>query len=108
MSEHDFESINRRIISNEENDDEADDNGLCYDFEIDSLFPKENNQFTNIYEKESFERHILVVDSVSNQTFITREIVSLPRATRHNLNRLFFFANISELKMSNLEEIVKE
>ncbi|RIA83800.1 hypothetical protein C1645_833247 [Glomus cerebriforme] len=96
MSEHDLENIDWQIVSNEENDDDSEDDegegGVCYDFEVRrSQEQKQDFEISlgfriNISglvscqaQSSDYLNNIplnpLVVESVSNQTFFTREIL---------------------------------
>ncbi|GBC16228.2 hypothetical protein GLOIN_2v1865248 [Rhizophagus irregularis DAOM 181602=DAOM 197198] len=148
MSERDLESIDWQIAPNEVSDDESDDDdgegGVCYDFEVKkSQEQKEDfeispgfrinisglvscqaqnsyNCFTNIPLDSS------VVESVSNQTFFTREILPETKITDSSTIpfkstsefREYFRSKLetqkcalildTDLTMSKLEAIVKD
>ncbi|CAG8553500.1 15286_t:CDS:10, partial [Funneliformis mosseae] len=147
MSERDLECIDWQIISNEENDydseEEDEDDGLCYDFEVKKsqeqkedfeIFPGFRVNISGLEPRQAprsdylnnIPLNSLVVDSVSNQTFITREIIPETKFTGSGtilfkstyLFREYFKSKLetqkcalildANLKMSNLEVIVKD
>ncbi|CAG8668355.1 6589_t:CDS:2, partial [Ambispora gerdemannii] len=114
MSETDLDNINWQVFGTDEEDhsaeeDDYDENDICYDFEV----KKSQEQKENFELYPGFEVHIpklsirennfangsiplypLIVESVSNQTFLTREI--LP-ATKNTEKSYINFNSIQKL-----------